>query len=235
MQNLLAESNWDVPLGDVFRMLGYPDDDSVAAPVREVCRAQVRRLGAVVDAWGGSQGVGIESNEGGSIRLEYGRRLESVRLSAILRRATSVEICLVTVGSRVTTEINRLVSDGDMVEAMALDAAASVATSLLMAQLRTHVCGVALERRCGATLPYGPGYTGWRLEDTRTLFSCLAGESVPVRLNQQLMMVPEKSLLNVIGIRPDRLGAPPDVIPCRLCDLARCSFRRTPYRPQEKV
>jgi len=234
MHNLLAECDYDVPVSDVFRMMGYPDSESVSAPVREICRAQVCRLADLVDSWGGSRAVRIDGIDDDLVRLDSGRTLRSRRLARILRRATSVEICLATVGSRVTTEINGLVASGDMIEAMTLDAAASVVTSVLMAQLRKRVCVEALDRKCGATLPYGPGYTGWQIEDTVTLFSYLAAETLPVHLNEQLMMVPEKSLLNVIGIRPDRLGAPPEVIPCRLCDLARCSFRRAPYRPEER-
>jgi hypothetical protein len=62
------------------------------------------------------------------------------------------------------------------------------------------------------------------------LFSYLETEPLPVRLNEQLMMIPEKSLLCVIGIAPGARLAPPEVVPCRLCDLESCSLRRAPYR-----
>ena len=48
MKNLLAEWSCDVPATDVFRMLGYPDEESVSEPVREICSTQVSRLESLV-------------------------------------------------------------------------------------------------------------------------------------------------------------------------------------------
>lgn len=234
MNNLLAGHRVDVPLDDVFRMMGYPDASHVSPPVSDLCRAQIRRLEELITPWGGSTTVAIERIDEDTIQLTAERRIVNRRLSAILRGSTALEICLATVGSRVSAEVGRLVAAGEMLEALALDAAASAATSSCMSQVRARVCGSAQERNWGATLAYGPGYAGWRTEDTVAMFSFVAGEAVPVSLNDQLMMTPQKSLLNVIGIGPARRGTPREVVPCRLCDLERCAFRRIPHRPQRR-
>jgi len=228
--NLLYRSRCDIAAGEVFRMMGYPDSEAVSEPVRECCHEQIRRLEDLLDPWGSTRVVTIESVERDAVHLAGDATLRSRRLASILRHATSLAICLVTVGSRITAEIHRLVARDEMIEALALDAAGSAATSALMSQLRERLCCEVLERGCGTMLPYGPGYTGWHLRDTPTVFSYLADDALPVRLNEQLMMVPEKSLLNVIGIGPSSRRAP-EVVPCRLCDLQRCELRRAPYRP----
>ena len=230
MQDLLTDYRLEVNESEVFRTLGYPDSGSVSQPVHEICLEQLRRLGDFIAPWAGSHEVRIDGIDDDSIRLESGRTLNSHRLANILRRATSVRICLATVGPEIMPEIERLMATGAMVEALALDAAASAAANALMAQLRQRICTQATERNSGTTLRYAPGYTGWHIRDTPTLFSYFDKESVPIRLNQQLMMIPAKSLLGVVGIVPGGRSAAHEVLSCRLCDLERCSVRRAPYQ-----
>jgi hypothetical protein len=231
MHNMLSDYRLEVSESEVFRALGYPDSGSVSGPVREVCLDQLRRLGDFIAPWAGSREVRIDGVDDDSVRLESGRTLTSRRLATILRRATSLGICLVTVGPGIMPEIERLLAAGATVEALALDAAASAAASALMAELRKRICAQATERHCGTTLRYAPGYTGWHIRDTPTLFSYFDEESVPIQLNQQLMMTPAKSLLGVIGIVPGGHSTAREVLPCRLCDLERCSVRLAPYQP----
>jgi hypothetical protein len=230
MHNLLRDYRVEVSESELYRALGYPDSDSVSGPVHEICLEQLRRLDDFIAPWAGSHEVRIDGVDDDSVRLESGRTLTSRRLATILRRATSLRICLVTVGPGIMPEVERLMAAGAMVEALALDAAASAATSALMAELRQRICAQAAERNCGTTLRYAPGYTGWTIQDTPTLFSYLDEESVPIRLNQQLMMIPAKSLLGVIGIVPGGRSAAHETPPCRLCDLERCAVRLAPYQ-----
>jgi hypothetical protein len=232
MENVLGGCRYEVDMNEVSRMMGYPAAENVSESVQELCFEQIRRLEDLLDPWGGRRLVRIEGVDSETVRLEVGRTLKGRRLASILRRATNLEVCIATVGARVTAAINDLVTAGAMVEALALDAAASVATTSLMTQLRARVCGEALEQNCGTTLAYGPGFTGWRPEDTTTVFALLEADPFPVRLNEQLMMIPQKSLLNVMGIEPGGHRTQSEVVPCRLCDLVRCSLRQAPYRPR---
>jgi hypothetical protein len=232
MQNVLGGFRYEVDLGDVSRMMGYPSAETISESVRDLCFEQIRRLEDLIDPWGGHRVVRIESVDHETVHLEFGRRLKSRRLARLLRRATDLEVCIATVGTRVTTAVNNLVAAGAIVEALALDAAASAATTSLMTLLRARVCKEAREQNFGTTLAYGPGFIGWRIEDTTTVFSLFEGDPLPVRLNEQLMIIPAKSLLNVMGIEPGGPTTRSEVVPCRLCDLTRCSLRQAAYRPQ---
>lgn len=211
----------------LFRALGYPDRTRVSAPVHEICLDQLGRLDRFVRPWAGVHEVRVEAVTVEAVRLDGGRMLSGRRLAAILRRATAVRICLATVGAAVMEEIQRLVAAGAMVEALALDAGASAAVTRVMAAVRERVCNDARVRGFGTTIRYGPGYTGWRLEDTAVLFSYLDRHRLPVELNGQFMMLPAKSLLNVIGLVPGGSAAA-EVVPCRICDLEHCSVRQFP-------
>jgi hypothetical protein len=231
MRNLLATYRVTVDETEVFRTMGYPGPDRVSEPVRDLCLEHLRRFDDFVEPWAGAQQVRIDAVDVDGLSLEGGRRLKSQRLSTLMRRATSVRICLATVGARISAEVERLIAAGSMLEAWALDAAASVAVKALMIELRRRVCTEAGADNCSTTLRYGPGYTGWRLEDIPVLFAYIGEEGSPVRLNGQAMMTPAKSLLNVIGLVPGGHSATREVVPCRICDLEPCSIRQVPYHP----
>lgn len=229
MQNLLEQHRIEADEQDVFRMMGYPRGARVPEPVLQVCREQISRLTKLADPWGGYREIGIQAITDDGVQLTSGGKMRSRRIAGILRHAKAVKVCLVTLGSPAAMEIRQLVADDCAMEALALDAAASAATNTLMGRIHERVCSEASERNCGTTVQYGPGYTGWDIIDLHVLFECLGGGELPVRLNEQLMMVPEKSLLGVIGIVPGSRSRSRVVVPCRACDLEGCSVRTAPF------
>jgi len=229
VDNLLEQGHIAVDADALFRALGYPDREHVSAPVQEICLDQLGRLDQFLRPWAGVHEVRVEEVTADTVRLDCGRTLSGRRLATILRRATSLQICLATVGAEVMEEIKHLVAEGAMLEALALDAGASAAVTRVMAAVRERVCNNAQARGFGTTIRYGPGYTGWQLEDTAVLFSYLGRHRLPVRLNEQFMMLPAKSLLNVIGLVPGGTAQAPEVVPCRMCDLEHCSVRQLPH------
>jgi len=229
LKNFVAQEKLCVERAKLLQALGYPARAQPAAPVIEICEQQAARIEALAQPWGSWREVNVEAIQNGRIRLAGGRELASLRLSQILSRAEAVIVLIVTLGEKFTKEVRRLSSEGSMLEAMALDASGTVATNELMNQLRKRACREAQQRGYGATIRYGPGYTGWELRDMAVLFSYFDREDAPVRLNPQMMMTPEKSLLNLVGLTSDgRVAREP--VPCRICDLENCSVRREPYR-----
>jgi hypothetical protein len=229
MKNLLTQRELRVDRDELFRTMGYPSSSSVSEPVLSVCEAQLSRLEALARPWGSWLEIGIEQVERGLVRLEGGRELNSARLASILRRARSLCVAVVTLGPHIGAEIRRLMEEDSVVDAWALDAAGSAATNDLLRQLIEQICVGALAQERGTTIRYGPGYTGWEIRDMAVLFSYLEHEALPLQINEQRMLVPEKSLLNVVGMTPTGRAAP-EVLPCRICDLEHCTARRVPYR-----
>ncbi len=229
LENLLDERIVDVDRSKLYANMGYPSASCVSAPVREVCEEQVARLAGYIEPWGSWHGVEVESIEAGRVHLAGGRQLTSERVAKLLSRAQGLEIVVVTLGARVGEEVRRLMDASCMLEAMALDAAGTTVTHQLLQELVERLCVEAQQRGFGTTIRYGPGYTGWNLPDIGVLFSSLEGEGVPVQLNEQLAMVPDKSLLNIVGLTPGGKTAP-EIVPCRICDLEHCAARQVPFR-----
>ncbi len=234
LDNLLSSFHLEVDRAKLYANMGYPSPESVSEPVRAVCEEQIARLAGFIEPWGSWHGVEIQEIREGRVQLAGGFTLASDRVAKLLGRAQGLEIVVVTLGARIAEEVRRLMDASCMLEAMALDATATAATNQLLQQLIERLCVEASGRGFGTTIRYGPGYTGWELHDIEVLFACLAGQGVPIHLNAQLAMLPEKSLLNIVGLNPGGIAAP-EVLPCRICDLEHCAARQVPFRKGSKA
>lgn len=210
------------------RLIGYPSLERMSAPVRAVCLEELARLPALCEPWGVWRDFEVRTVREHGIELAGGLELRSRRLAKLMRRARALRLVVTTLGDRISLEIRRLIDENCMLEGLALDAAATAAVHALTEQLIRQSCHDAQARGLGTTPRYAPGYTGWSIHDIAVLFATLEPEHIPVRLNAQLMMRPEKSLLSIVGLTDDgRIASP--VEQCRGCDLIHCSARKAPW------
>lgn len=229
VDNLLSGASVAADFGEVSRLIGYPSPDRMSAPVRETCLREIARLPRLCEPWGMWRDFELCSVHASGIELAGGLRLTSRRLARLMRKARILRLFVATLGDGVSREVQRLVHEGDMPEAMALDAAATAAVHALTEDLIRRTCDEAQRRELGTTIRYAPGYTGWNISDIAALFATLDGERLPVHLNAQLMMRPEKTLFSIVGLTDDgNIAAPLEQ--CRGCDLLRCIARKAPYQ-----
>lgn len=230
MDNLLQGARVSAGLDEVSRLIGYPSPGKMSPAVREVCLQELTRLPALCTPWGTWRDFELRAARGTGIELAGGLALTSRRLAKLMRHAHSMRLFMATLGEGVTREVQRLVHEGCMLEALALDAAATTAVHALTEGLIRRTCDEARRRGHGTTIRYAPGYTGWSISDIAALFATLEREHIPVQLNPQLMMRPEKSLLSIVGLTNDgRIAAPLEQ--CLGCDLIHCTARKAAYRP----
>lgn len=233
MDNLLQDMSVSAEFGEVSRLMGYPSPERMSAPVREICSQALVHLPMWCKPWGAWRDFELYSAHEDGVELAGGLKLTSGRLAKLMRRARALRLFVTTLGEDVSREIHRLVHDDSMPEAMALDAAATAAVHALTENLIRRTCDEVQQRGLGTTTRYAPGYTGWSIGDIAALFATLEREHVPVRLNAQLMMRPEKSLLSIVGLTDDgHIAAPLEQ--CRGCNLVHCSARKTPYLPRPR-
>ncbi|CAB1368328.1 hypothetical protein [Denitratisoma oestradiolicum] len=235
MINRLADRKLIVDRNELHHLMGYPHGQPISPPIQEVINEQLAQLDGLAQPWGTWLEIPIECIDGEQIRLTDQGCLRSRRLSKILRKSSAIRLILATLGPRVSEKVRQYTDDGDMLEALALDSAATAAISSLMEGLQADSCKDASSRGLGSTLRYGPGYTEWELSDIEVLFNYLPKGQVPVRLNDQHMMIPEKSLLAIVGLVPGGRSESPKVDPCRICDLKNCVLRKQPYGESRKL
>jgi hypothetical protein len=234
MLNQLDNYQYQLDAAMVLHFMGYGEANRVSEPILELVREQMQTLHQFSDQWGTTVEVPITSVTKDAVVLrgdtedQGGITLKSKQLPRILRRCDHVVILLVTAGAEISKN-SKLSQDQDPLAAFILDAMGSAMVVELMKSLTQQVFDAAQLRQYGTTLRLGPGYTGWHIDDQALLFSHFDRETIPVLLEQNAMMKPQKTLLGLLGLRPNGKQAP-EIAPCVLCDLSGCRMRKFEFR-----
>jgi len=150
-----------------------------------------------------------------------GKDLEGSRVFVDLER---VAYCVCTIGSALEDEVTRLSDDGELLRAVLLDAAGSVAAEAAADYMdrciQEEAAGLGLKTSCRAS----PGYGDWDIREQAKLFRLVPAERIGVTLSESSMMTPRKSVSFAIHIaeRPARLRSENS---CRNCDRTDCPYR----------
>ena len=138
----------------------------------------------------------------GVIKIDSAFAIESEK--AALRMAGCKEIYLmaVTIGPELDAKVAELSQSGDMTRAFLLNAYGSEAAEALMESLNREITRQAEGRGLITTKRYSPGYGDWPITAQRDLLGHLGGERIGIRLTESCLMIPEKSVSAIIGVKP---------------------------------
>ena len=151
-----------------------------------------RAIGALFDVAYGADGGVVIGGEVRSASRSLQERLEGCR-RALLFAAT--------IGDALENWIGALGESGDMTRSLLADAYASSAAIAL---------GISVEADAGRTFAglgltptkrYAPGYGDWELSSQEPLLRLLQSERIGIRLTEDFLMLPAKSISGVIGGR----------------------------------
>ncbi|MFQ5806109.1 MAG: vitamin B12 dependent-methionine synthase activation domain-containing protein, partial [Phycisphaerae bacterium] len=159
-----------------------------------------------------------------------GRNEARTPVGDIFGRADGLSLFVVTLGERVSREIEERFRAKDLALGAMLDAAASVAADklaeiaesrFLEALLRT---GRATPSTC--VLCYSPGYCGWHVSGQKRLFEILHPEQIGVTLRDSFLMQPLKSVSGVLIAGPKEIHSFEMSYPfCSECETQGCRAR----------
>ncbi len=122
------------------------------------------------------------------------RRLAGCRHAAVF---------LLTLGHRLDAYLRECHRD-DPLDGYLLDCVATAFTHSVLRRIEREVHQWAEAHRLQLTPRYSPGYHGWPLQDQPSLFSLLQAEKMNVKLNDQLFMIPQKSVSGIWGLKPEK-------------------------------
>jgi hypothetical protein len=131
-----------------------------------------------------------------------GNNAGATPLDQIYPQASRLSLFIFTLGSQVSSEIERLFSEDDFALGYMLDTVASLAAENAVEVLES----LALREVTGrdrlssdfAVLAYSPGYCGWHITAQRKLFDYLDPSRIGVSLNESCLMTPLKSCSGVL-------------------------------------
>lgn len=157
-----------------------------------------------------------------------GLRLETVNWTRLTARMTGVrELCCfaVTLGEPIDDRIRQLGKTA-MVQALMLDAAASVLADLYAGQVQRQLTCYYDRRGLRSSVRFSPGYCDWPMKEGQAaLIPFLKPDTVGIRISDSGLMTPRKSITAVV-IAAEVM---PAASPCFLC-ARECPHRRAPYK-----
>ena len=110
---------------------------------------------------------------------------------------------------------------GDCVREFIADSVGSVLAEACVARLEQQLDS---DLNVPHTLPYSPGYCGWRVTEQHLLFGMLPDRPCGIELTESSLMYPIKSVSGIIGIG-SRVERKP--YGCAICRNTACYKRRT--------
>lgn len=136
----------------------------------------------------------------------------------------ALAFCICTIGSALEKAIGALLSAGDTLEGLFLDAAGVAFLDALSTRayetLQSHARHHLLQAGCR----FGPGYEGLALSYQSRLFALVDASAIGVRLNRSCVMSPAKSLSFVTAWTTSQ-HPPKSRSKCAACTLPHCPYR----------
>jgi hypothetical protein len=182
--------------------LGYQENRTVLADEQTKFLDQAIKQALLLCHGKGAFGrFRIARHDAATTTLANGAKFESVLLAKMLSASDEMVLMASTMGAEITEKISVETAQGDATRGVIFDATASQAAdsgldfigTLLNTMLRKE--GKRLTRK-----RFSPGYGDLSLAHQRIIFDLLGLERLDLQLTGALMLVPEKSVLAILGI-----------------------------------
>lgn len=151
-------------------------------------------------------------------------------LARLLAGADGVSLVAATLGPGVDELTQHLFAHEEYALATIVDAAGSALIHGLAEWVRAHLAGRASPALL--TPLYGPGYGDWAIEEQGRLLELAGGTAIGLTSTETCYLLPQKSLVGLMGWLPPGEGAAGAGPGCARCSLADCDYRVRPARTQ---
>ena len=154
---------------------------------------------------------------------EHAFVLRGTAIRKHLENSFTVAALAATVGEDIECLSDFRFQDGQYVQGLLLDAAATALTEQLADELETHIKEQAKKRGAHTTSRFSPGYGDWPIEDQKNFCRLLKTDKIGIYVTKHCMLIPRKSVTAVIGLTP--CAKKPAGAACQNCRLLSCAFR----------
>ena len=157
---------------------------------------------------------------------EVSKILEAFPMAAGEKDAgmTHLAFCVCTIGGRLEKTARTLMSTGASLEAFFLDAAGVAFLNALSTKAYDTLRKLAKERLLHYSCRFAPGYGGLDLSAQKHLFDLVDASMICVRLNEDCVMSPSKSLSFFTKWTTSK-SSDASLRNCASCTLADCPYR----------
>lgn len=139
-----------------------------------------------------------------------------------LKKAEKAAFFICTAGASVSKRAKQQTENGEILEAYITDVVGSTIVEKAMDIIQQNISNEMRTENLSVTNRYSPGYCDWNVIDQHKLFSLFPENFCGVRLSENAMMNPVKSISGVIGIGT-RVKYNEYV--CEACTSVNCIYR----------
>jgi hypothetical protein len=192
-----------VPHKEIYRRLGFTKG------VTEISRAQheeieqyIRDAQSLIQLKGAGLRMPIREIQGPNIILAHDALFESQQLAKFLGNCHELVLMGATAGSDIMKAIEDDVTENNLTRALVLDAAASEIVDASLNWIMDYFNRTLLrEKRRLLKNRYSAGYGDLLLETQNVIYRLLQLEKIGIQITETCMLIPEKSVTAVTGIR----------------------------------
>jgi len=192
-----------VPLDAIYRRLGYRkgatkiDDRQEKEIERDIDCAL-----SLVSLKGSALRLPLKDVTPHGIVLGAGIEIESEKLARFLDGCREALLIGATAGDQVMDAIRGDTGGGDMTRGVVIDAVASEMTDAALDWIIGYFNRLLTRENARLTKGrFSAGYGDFLLENQRMMYDLLELERIGVRINESCILIPEKSVTAVAGIR----------------------------------
>ena len=215
----------DIDADHVLRNIGYGADYKPGGRIASLINEYLENVHRLIEPSYSFVIKDVKSVKGSHTTIDGGITLKSEVVARLLEQYQQVAVFALTIGSRLEEMVSLLTKRGRMLKATVLDGIGSDAAEKLADSVQNEIGELASIHGLCISQRFSPGYCDWDVSQQRMIFQAMNGDFAGIRLTEDCLMLPQKSISGVIGIGPcDDVET---YNPCLTCEKhGNCQWRR---------
>jgi len=190
------------PLVKIYRRLGFKKTTSqISSKTQKETDRIITQATALISLRGSFTRLAINDNINGKISLDGDAIFHSKKLSVFLRDCKEAVLMGATAGNEITEAIKEKSAQGDLQAAVIYDATASEMADAALDWIMDYIKQL-IRREKKTLLPrrFSAGYADFDLSNQKIIYQLLALEKIGVRITNERILLPEKSVTAISGL-----------------------------------
>lgn len=195
--------NVAIPVKRVYTRLGYAQGKTKLGPAqKDKVESFIEQAGSLLSLKGAASLLPTEKIESGQVFLSKGVCFKSKAVADLLTGCPEVLVMAATAGDKIIQAIQRDSSGENVMRAVVFDAVASETADAGLDWI-TNYFNSQLSRKNMRLSPrrFSAGYGDFSLENQKTIYKILELEKIGVTLSPEYLLIPEKTVTAICGVR----------------------------------
>lgn len=190
------------PLAKIYQRLGFRKATSqISSKTQKETDHIITQAASLISLRGSFLRLSITENSNGKISLAGDVTFHSKKLSVFLRNCKEAVLMGATAGNEIMDAIKEKSAQGDLQAAVIYDATASEMADAALDWIMDYI-NQLIRRERKTLLPrrFSAGYADFDLSNQKIMHQLLALEKIGVRITNECILLPEKSVTALSGI-----------------------------------